>query len=204
MPATHHRLDLHHDVGRRQRADFTGARIDDAFGPDHRWSSPLGRWKMRTGTPAVALVVQCLITLMPVVAFGLAGEPDENMMNTPFTRMANFTMPVFWFFLLSIGVAFFLLRSGCTTGRRAGQRRGFACGTRRSMSRHAKLTPCSTGSIFRPAGCVHADSAPPAGRGIPPRCVAPRSNTASILARRAWRSGRRAPAIGTDSARTDH
>jgi amino acid transporter len=89
---------------------FTGARIYYAFGRDHRWSAPLGRWNLRTGTPAIALVVQCVITLVPVIAFGMADEPDKKLTMTPFTRMATFTMPVFWFFLLLIGVAFFVLR----------------------------------------------------------------------------------------------
>ncbi len=51
---------------------------------------------------------------------------------------------------------------------------------------------------------VPAEAVPLSGRGIPAGCVAPSSNTASILGRRALPSGRRAPEIGTASAGTGH
>ena len=58
--------------------------------------------------------------------------------------------------------------------------------------------------MFEAEWPVSAESVAPAGRGIPPRGVARRLHMANMLAPRALRSGRRAPAIATDSAETGH
>jgi amino acid transporter len=49
---------------------FTGARISYAMGAEHRLFRSLGRWHERTGTPAWALLVQGVIALTFIVAFG--------------------------------------------------------------------------------------------------------------------------------------
>jgi len=81
---------------------FAGARIYYAFGRDHRWFALLGRWNGRTQTPSWALVVQGVICLVPVVAFGRYDEA--------FDRMVIYTTPVFWFFFLLVGASLFVLR----------------------------------------------------------------------------------------------
>jgi len=49
---------------------FTGARISYAVGEDHRLFRALGHWDPRTGTPVWALVVQGVIALSLILAFG--------------------------------------------------------------------------------------------------------------------------------------
>jgi hypothetical protein len=70
--------------------------------------------------------------------------------------------------------------------------------TRSGPSRLARLRlrPARTEERLRPRespGNVMTHLIP--GRGIPPRGVAPPSNMANILSRRAWRAGRRAPGL---------
>lgn len=81
---------------------FTGARIYYAMGSDHRLYAPLGRWNARRGTPIWSLVIQGVITLALVIWFGLGREGFESMV--------KFTTPVFWFFLMLVGAAVFVLR----------------------------------------------------------------------------------------------
>jgi amino acid transporter len=59
-------------------------------------------WNARLGTPVASLVVQCVITLVPVIAFGLR----EN----GFASLILFTSPVFYFFFLLVGLAMVVLR----------------------------------------------------------------------------------------------
>ena len=81
---------------------FTGARSSYAFGRDFPLFGFLGRWSARTGTPVNALIVQGVIALALVFygAFQRRG----------FESIAGYTAPVFWFFFLLTGVAFFVLR----------------------------------------------------------------------------------------------
>ncbi|MEN6493033.1 MAG: amino acid permease [Thermoguttaceae bacterium] len=81
---------------------FTGARIYYAMGKDHRLYTVLGRWSPRFGTPVTSLAIQALLTIVLVVGFGLS--------RNGFERMVVFTTPVFWIFLLLVGVAVFVLR----------------------------------------------------------------------------------------------
>jgi amino acid transporter len=81
---------------------FTGARIYYAMGREHRLYAWLGRWNAQRGTPASSLLIQCAITLALVVGFGLRHDGFESMV--------IFTTPVFWLFLLLVGVAIFVLR----------------------------------------------------------------------------------------------
>ena len=79
---------------------FTGARIFYAMGSDHALYAPLGRWSRR-GTPIVSLAAQCAITALLVIAVG-SGDG--------FQRLVIFTAPPFFFFLLLVGLAVFILR----------------------------------------------------------------------------------------------
>lgn len=81
---------------------FTGARIYYAMGSDHRLYAWLGRWNARFGTPVWSLVIQGAITLALTVWFGLSRNGFESMV--------KFTTPGFWFFLMLVGVAVFVLR----------------------------------------------------------------------------------------------
>jgi len=81
---------------------FTGARIYYAMGTEHRLYAWLGQWSGRLGTPVWSLVIQALITLALVVWFG--------MTKSGFVSMVKFTTPVFWIFLLLVGISVFVLR----------------------------------------------------------------------------------------------
>jgi len=80
---------------------FTGARIGYALGQDHPVLSRLGVWSRGFGTPAWALVVQALITLTLIAAFGSRDG---------FETLVKYTAAVFWFFFLLTGVSLFVLR----------------------------------------------------------------------------------------------
>jgi amino acid transporter len=119
---------------------FTTARIYAEFGLDHRLFSPLSHWSRRLGTPARALVVQGVISLLLIAGVSLyewwhhnARMPDIGAStvglmtsatgplallavipaaapSNTFDTMLNFTAAVFWFFFLLTGLAFFMLR----------------------------------------------------------------------------------------------
>jgi len=87
---------------------FTGARVYYAMGTDHRLFAWLGRWSERFGTPVWSLVIQGILTLALVVAFGwlvLIGRAQGG-----FQSMIIFTAPVFWFFLAMVGISVAELR----------------------------------------------------------------------------------------------
>lgn len=81
---------------------FTGARTNYALGHDLRVLSALARWDPRTGTPALALVVQALIALA-LVGFGTLARKG-------FETMVEYTAPVFWLFVFLVAVSLFVLR----------------------------------------------------------------------------------------------
>ncbi|HWK75156.1 MAG TPA: amino acid permease [Povalibacter sp.] len=82
---------------------FTGARVFYSISHDLRIGGGwMGVWNGRGKTPANAQIVQCVWTLA-LIAFG-AGHPDG------FSAMVNYTAPVFWGFMLLVGLALFVLR----------------------------------------------------------------------------------------------
>jgi amino acid transporter len=83
---------------------FTGARIYYAMGQQHRLYAVLGQWNPLLGTPVWSLLVQGAITLAVIVGFGWA-EAGKG-----FSRMVIFTTPVFWFFLVLVGIGLLVLR----------------------------------------------------------------------------------------------
>jgi len=88
---------------------FTGARIYYAMGKEHQLFARLGRWSPRLGTPVWSLLIQAVITLALVVGFGLAKSgKDPNA--TGFDSMVIFTTPVFWIFMVLVGLSLFQLR----------------------------------------------------------------------------------------------
>ncbi|MDZ4819376.1 MAG: amino acid permease [Planctomycetota bacterium] len=82
---------------------FTGGRIHYAFGVDHPWYPGLNRWNSHRSTPSVALVVQLITCLVPIVVFGRGGSNG-------FENLVVFTTPIFWFFLLLVGVSLIVFR----------------------------------------------------------------------------------------------
>jgi basic amino acid/polyamine antiporter, APA family len=81
---------------------ITGARTACALGRSVKALAWLGRWNTRRGTPANAYLVQTAIALLLVVAGAFARDG--------FQMAVEYTAPVFWFFLLLVGVSLFVLR----------------------------------------------------------------------------------------------
>ena len=82
---------------------IVGARTNYAMGRDWPALRFMSGWHAARGTPVVAFIVQGIIALA-LVAFG-AFQHDG------FEAMVEFTAPVFWSFLLLVGVALFVLRA---------------------------------------------------------------------------------------------
>jgi basic amino acid/polyamine antiporter, APA family len=83
-------------------AIFTGARTIWAMGVDSPGMRFLGQWRDKGSTPANALSIQSSI----VLALIWAGSFTED----GFEAMVAYGLPVFWLFLLLIGLTLFVLR----------------------------------------------------------------------------------------------
>jgi amino acid transporter len=81
---------------------IVGARSGYAMGCDWQRLRRLGRWDGERGTPATAMLVQCIAALL-LVALGAA-------FGSGFKAMVEFTAPVFWLFFLLAGLSLFVLR----------------------------------------------------------------------------------------------
>jgi basic amino acid/polyamine antiporter, APA family len=81
---------------------FTGARLYHAVGNDLPVLRGLGLDTSRGGNPTVAFVAQGAVALSLIV-FGA-------MTRDGFQAMVAYTAPVFWLFLLLVGVSYFVLR----------------------------------------------------------------------------------------------
>jgi amino acid transporter len=79
-----------------------GARMTYALGCDWTVLSGLGRWKAQGSTPLNALLAQAIIVLA-LIALG-ATTPDA------FASLVEYTAPVFWLFILLVGLSVFVLR----------------------------------------------------------------------------------------------
>lgn len=81
---------------------ITGARTSYALGcafPRLRW---LGRWSATRDTPGNAMLLQGAIAVLLVLGATFGRDA--------FGAVVEYTAPVFWFFLLMVGVALFVLR----------------------------------------------------------------------------------------------
>jgi len=87
---------------------IVGARSNFALGLDWKALRFMGRWNESSGMPVPALLVQGAISVALVV-FGL-------WQHDGFEAMVEFTAPVFWSFLLLVGIAVFILRRGSSEG----------------------------------------------------------------------------------------
>ena len=81
---------------------FTGARVYHALGRDLPLLRNLGVWSERGDAPINAILAQGAITCA-LILLG-AFTPDG------FKAMVEYTAPVFWFFLLLVGLSLFVLR----------------------------------------------------------------------------------------------
>jgi amino acid transporter len=81
---------------------FTGARLYHALGHDLPVLRRLGLDKTRGGSPTTAFAVQAVVALS-LIAFGA-------MTRDGFQAMVEYTAPVFWLFLLLVGISLFVLR----------------------------------------------------------------------------------------------
>jgi amino acid transporter len=82
---------------------IVGARTNYAMGRDWPALRFMGGWHVERGTPIAALLVQGVIALA-LVGFGA-------LQHDGFEAMVEFTAPVFWTFLLLVGIALFRLRA---------------------------------------------------------------------------------------------
>ena len=83
---------------------FTGARVYYALGTEHRLYGWLGQWNETLQTPVRSLVLQGVVTMFLVAFFYMS--VGENS----FTGLIAFTAPLFWYFLMLVGVSFLILR----------------------------------------------------------------------------------------------
>ncbi len=81
---------------------FTGARLYHAMGRDLPILGRLGVWSSRGENPVNGVLLQGAISLALVV-FGASTRDG-------FQAMVDYTAPVFWSFLLLVGVSLFVLR----------------------------------------------------------------------------------------------
>jgi amino acid transporter len=79
-----------------------GARTAYALGRDWTALWRLGRWDAKGGTPLNALLAQALIVLA-LIALGATTHDG-------FTSLVEYTAPVFWLFILLVGLSVFVLR----------------------------------------------------------------------------------------------
>lgn len=81
---------------------IVGARSNYALGQDWPALRFMGSWQADKGSPTAAYIAQAMISLA-LIGFGA-------MQASGFEAMVEFTAPVFWLFLLLVGVALFKLR----------------------------------------------------------------------------------------------
>ena len=81
---------------------FTGARLYYSVGHDMPLLGRIGLWEDRANTPVNAILAQSAIALL-LVGFGATSRLG-------FQAIVEYTAPVFWFFLLMVGISFFVLR----------------------------------------------------------------------------------------------
>lgn len=89
-------------LGSANATIFTAARTNYALGQDFVLFRSLGQWREQGSTPATALLVQGAIALTLILFGAITREGFETMV--------AYVTPVFWFFFLLTGIAFFVLR----------------------------------------------------------------------------------------------
>ena len=92
---------------------IVGARSNYALGRDWHALRWLGHWDVERDTPRNALLLQGAIALALIVGSELSGHGFQSLI--------DYTLPVFWFFVMMVGVGLFVLRR-----RDAGRPRAFS------------------------------------------------------------------------------
>jgi amino acid transporter len=104
---------------------LTGSRIYASMGTDHALFAWLGRWNHSTSAPVTALLAQCGISLLLILAVGT--RPGQATLDAMlfavglsplpwaeyyggFETLVAGTAPVFWAFFLMTGISLFVLR----------------------------------------------------------------------------------------------
>ncbi len=82
---------------------IVGARSNYALGSDWRIFRWLGQWDGARDAPRNALITQALVALGLILGSAITGKG--------FQTLVEYTMPVFWFFVLLVGVGVFVLRA---------------------------------------------------------------------------------------------
>lgn len=82
---------------------FTGARLYYSIGRELPLLGSIGRWETERNTPVNAIILQSVIALV-LVGFGATARNS-------FQHIVEYTAPVFWFFLLLVGLSLFVLRA---------------------------------------------------------------------------------------------
>ena len=80
---------------------IVGGRSNYALGRDWPVFAWLGHWDAQTDAPRNALLLQGAVALLLIVAGAFTDKIET---------MVNFTMPVFWFFFMLVGIGLFVLR----------------------------------------------------------------------------------------------
>ena len=81
---------------------IVGARSNYALGCDWRALRWLGRWDARSDAPRNALLLQSAIALGLIAISTSTGHGFQSLI--------DYTLPVFWFFVMMVGVGLFVLR----------------------------------------------------------------------------------------------
>jgi len=89
---------------------FTGARAYSALGRDVPALARLGLWDAKGHHPINAILLQTVITLA-LVGFGAVSRDG-------FAAMVEYSAPVFWLFLLLVGLSVFIFRAREPSARR--------------------------------------------------------------------------------------
>jgi len=82
---------------------IVGARSNYALGRDWKIFGWLGHWDGRRDAPRNALITQACVALGLILGSAITGKG--------FQTLVEYTMPVFWFFVLLVGVGLFVLRA---------------------------------------------------------------------------------------------
>ena len=82
---------------------IVGGRSNFALGSDWKIFAWLGHWDAKTDAPRNALLTQAGVALALIVGSAWTGQG--------FATLVDYTMPVFWFFVMMVGIGLFVLRA---------------------------------------------------------------------------------------------
>jgi APA family basic amino acid/polyamine antiporter len=97
-------------LGAIQGLIFTGARVQYAFGRDHRLFAWLGKWNETLGVPVRALLAQAVAAALLLIAAYFSAGRNADQAGNSFDQMVNYTGVIYWASLLAVAIAFLLLR----------------------------------------------------------------------------------------------